>query len=276
VRNVLTLLAVAVLAAWSIVAAYGMPSGSFLSSPAATSYDLAAQVSSDPLAAARYAKHFGVPKDVLIGYFRDELRPAKLKSDYEAVVYTVSRNGEIKPMRKTLRAGSYVFVDAKGRPVLEAATGNPMVVSLQLARPAPPTATYPAVPMQAAVEGGDSLTAPAASLDTASPSLALATFDASDIASSASGPELIDIAPAVEIVSTVPVSSPGLSAAAPGAGAFLPIALLGAALAGGGGGGGTVYVPEPKPAPTIPEPTSVIALVLSASAVGFGRIRRRK
>ena len=276
VRNVMTLMAVAVLTAGLLASAYGMPSGSFLSSPAASSYDLAAQVSDNPLVAARYAKHFGVPKDTLVSYFRDELRPARLKSDYETVVYTMSGNGDIKPVRKTLRAGTYVFVDAKGRPVLEAATGNPMVVSLQIPRPAPPTMAYPAVPMQAAVGEDISLTIPNASSDTTSAPLALASFDTADIASSAAGPEIPDIMPTFEVVSTIPVSSPGISAAAPGAGALLPIALLGAALAGGGGGGGTVYVPEPKPAPSIPEPASIIALVFGASAMGLGRIRRRK
>lgn len=98
----------------------------FLATKANTVTQLVNEVSSDPDVADRYVRHFGKSKQELLGYF-GTLHLAKLNATGVYITYSVDSQGVIKAHPQKMKAGTLVFADSSGQPVLKASCGNAMV-----------------------------------------------------------------------------------------------------------------------------------------------------
>ncbi|HWA83979.1 MAG TPA: PEP-CTERM sorting domain-containing protein [Fimbriimonadaceae bacterium] len=98
----------------------------FLAKKADTVSQLVHEVETDSDVADRYERHFGKSKEELVGYF-GALHLAKLNTEGVYVIYSVDDQGVIKSHPQRLKAGTLVFADATGQPVLKASCGNAMV-----------------------------------------------------------------------------------------------------------------------------------------------------
>jgi hypothetical protein len=234
----------------------------------------------DAIVAARYAKHFGVSRNVVVEYFKSGLRVARLKSSYEATVYSVSGKTTITSATAVLPAGTYVFIDANGRPILEASTGNPLVGRLPLASIAIHEATGGgSLPAATTSESGDVVTKV---LGAEPMEIGAVTPTVAPIASAGDGlaaigiPSAATMTPAVDIVGSIPIGAGGHSIfALPSLTSVVPIAaLIGGAAAIASGSGDSDNKTSPPVVP-VPEPSSIAALALGASALALGRLRRR-
>ena len=147
-RNVLLSLTMLVLAVgWAPGAAQAMPYGSFLTRPVGSPQALANLVLSNPEVAARYSKHFGMNAQKLATYFRTNLHMSTLSRSQVLDVSYYGYDHTVVTRPKRLPAGTPVFVDFAGKPILEASCGNPLTSVLE-ARAAelpklPPTASVP-------------------------------------------------------------------------------------------------------------------------------------
>jgi hypothetical protein len=113
-----------------LAAKTSMPPGSFLTKPVATVADLAAVVRNDKLVGQRYSKHFGMQPEVLARYFEENLSVSSLSKKTTYTVYFIAKDGRIVSHRKTLRAGTKVFVNWNGEPVIDVKCGNPLTKTL--------------------------------------------------------------------------------------------------------------------------------------------------
>lgn len=98
----------------------------FLNRKADTVTQLLQQIDSDPIVASRYERHFGKSKEELIQYFRG-LHLAKLNADGTYMIYLVDDDGVIKAKPQRMKAGTRVFADNSGTPILKASCGNALV-----------------------------------------------------------------------------------------------------------------------------------------------------
>ncbi|HVT11577.1 MAG TPA: PEP-CTERM sorting domain-containing protein [Fimbriimonadaceae bacterium] len=98
----------------------------FLAKKADSVTQLVHEVETDSDVADRYERHFGKSKDELVSYF-GALHLAKLNSEGVYVIYSVDDQGVIKSHPQRLKAGTLVFADDKGQPILKASCGNAMV-----------------------------------------------------------------------------------------------------------------------------------------------------
>ena len=260
-RKTLLSTVVALILVSSVAFAAKMPEGSFLKHSVSNAAELAAQVTNDGLVASHYAKHFGISRNIVVTCFKDELRVGKLKSKYDAVVYTISNNLDIVTKSKTLRAGTYVFVDSSGRPVLEGTTGNPLVSRLPMYKMVSKSeqsliSSTSVFAMPAPVEAGAGSAA----------TVGAVTPDVNVVVAPVVTESAVEIASAIPAVSTA--SKTGF--------VFPAAALLGGVVfaAGSGGGHGTVSS-DTGPLAVMPEPSSLVALVMGASAFSLA-YRRRK
>jgi hypothetical protein len=192
----------------------------FLNRKADTIDQLVREVRTDPVVADRYERHFGKQKDELIEYF-GTLHLARLNEEGTYMIYSVDDSGVIKARPQRLKAGSRVFADASGTPVLKASCGNAMVTgsNAQTAVITPSVGSATETMRNVAVtspESMSSITAPVA-LTPASP-VALTPTMPGQISTGSSNQGL---------------ALPAALAAIGGAAAFL------------GGGGGSAPVPEP-------------------------------
>jgi hypothetical protein len=119
-------------ATFSLLAACGVASAdrpepnAFLNHRAVTVGQLVHEVQIDQEVADRYERHFGKTKDELIVYF-GQLHLAKLNAEGTYMTYLVDDRGVIKAKPERMKAGTLVFADAKGNPVLKASCGNALV-----------------------------------------------------------------------------------------------------------------------------------------------------
>lgn len=90
---------------------------------------LVRQVDGSRLLALRYAKHYKVDPATVIAYFQNELSVEELKEDATFDVYQRKGTG-FETVTKKFKAGTKVFVNQNGIPVLEIGTGNPLLDSL--------------------------------------------------------------------------------------------------------------------------------------------------
>lgn len=119
--------ALSVLIAAAFASASDRPEpNAFLNKKADTVPQLIREVRSDSEVADRYERHFGKSREELIQYL-GELHLARLNADGTYMIYAVDDNGIIKARPQRLKAGTRVFADASGMPVLKASCGNAMV-----------------------------------------------------------------------------------------------------------------------------------------------------
>lgn len=108
-----------------------MPRGSFLNGPVTSSAQLASMVRKDPVMAARYAAHFGVPVQSIADYVQSHLGLRALPRSGKYRVFFVREDGTIGEEVRYLPKGSKVFVHLpSGQPVLVGECGNPMTTEL--------------------------------------------------------------------------------------------------------------------------------------------------
>jgi hypothetical protein len=108
-----------------------MPRGSFLTQPVQSTWQLAQQVRTNPVVAARYEKHFGVSPSRFADYAQSQLRYQRLKSAGSYRVFFIRKDGSIGSNVRKLRKGTEVFMHVRtGKPVLLAECGNPMTTAL--------------------------------------------------------------------------------------------------------------------------------------------------
>jgi hypothetical protein len=274
---ILAVVALVVVAAASAKAAK-MPSGSFLNDSVTTVDQLSQQVVNDAIVAARYAKHFRMPRNSVVDFFQSNLRAAKLLADYETTVYGISGKTEAVATKRTLLKGTYVFVLKNDQPLLEASTGNPLEDHLPIL-----LTTEPDSFAQIESANGEGAVIPGASSLPAQDGIVTRVMGTQPAELGAIAPMVAAttnaaaaMQPSIEIVSAIPISSS--SAGLVRLGSVLPIvAAVGgaAALAGGGGGNRTNNDSGGIPAP-VPEPSSIATLLLGASGIVLGKYRFRR
>lgn len=228
-----------------------MPRHSFLVHPVANTSDLVNQVSENRTVLDRYERHFAMTGKQVVAYMKT-LRVGRILETKVRNVYLVREDGMLDMKPELVKAGTKVFMDPTGKPILMVVCGNPMV-------------------------------APKESVNFDNPSLNSSTSEFADIpvaqdseaAPMADAIQPADATPIEEIATTPPptvitetAAQPIIAAAGPNLGGllgFLP--LLG--IHGGGSTPGT-----PPPPPTTPEPASVVALTIAA--VGVIAMRRSR
>ncbi|CAN5670368.1 hypothetical protein BH11ARM2_BH11ARM2_00840 [soil metagenome] len=223
-----------------------MEHNAFLRKPAFTTKQLTDEIHSDPIVLRRYEKHFQIGEKGLVEYMAGlRLRPLTETKRY--LVYNVDGNLRIQKRLLTLRRGTLVFVDSKGKPIMKRSCGNPMV-------------SY--IPPRGETSNNFAPTKP----------VELAMVPEPDTFSEAAQPPaFLDTPPLDGIVAPgTPFGPPAPPFAAAG---FPPLwPLLGIpiviGLVGGGDHGGN-NPPEP-----VPEPTGIVALIAGGTAL-LARRRRK-
>lgn len=104
-----------------------MPRHAFLERPVSNTSQLVAQLASNKTVLDRYERHFAMSESELMAYFQT-LTPGKLSETKARWVYLVREDGMIDMRSETLKAGTKVFVDPSGKPILVMSCGNPLVV----------------------------------------------------------------------------------------------------------------------------------------------------
>jgi hypothetical protein len=225
-----------------------MPPGSFLTSPVGSVDQLAQAVKKDETLAARYAKHFGMASSGLSEYFSKNLKLSTLSKPGAFTVYYVTRSGRIKVHKKWLRAGTKVFVDPKGTPVILVICGNPLV--RELIQPVAEVKAPPA-PVQPTPVVSEPAPLPVEIAET-------------PIAEPIETQVLSEPPMEVHLLTPEPmaISSQAAASSSGKSGWFIPgLVGVGAAVSGGGGGSHHVNV--------VPEPGSLILLASGISYLGF-------
>jgi hypothetical protein len=98
----------------------------FLNKKADTVSQLISAVRNDPAVADRYARHFGKTREEVVQLLSG-LHLARLNEEGTFLIYSVDDDGVIKAKPQRLKAGTRVFADASGNPILKASCGNALV-----------------------------------------------------------------------------------------------------------------------------------------------------
>lgn len=160
----------------SLLAAQKTAPGSFLRYRAGSAAELAQQVRTDKNVAAKYSAHYGMGGEQLAKYFETQLRLTTLKKARTMDVYFYTSSGKVVKKRRLFPAGTMVFVNKSGQPILDWRCGNPFSVKLPVAEevkssrdivqapvtPEPVTQVLgaPPVPILPAVTGATVITEP--------------------------------------------------------------------------------------------------------------------
>jgi len=250
--------------------------------------DLVGQVEDSRLLVLRYAKFYKVDPSTVLTYFKNELTVEKLTEDVTLDVH--QRKGtDFESISKKFKAGTKVFVNKNGIPILELGTGNPLTDSLpgKDVKKMPSTPENGVKPTTAPDQAPQAVTNPTeAPQPPANPTTVINQVPPTvEVASNAQLPTTIPgattppLAVPTEPVSAVLASGPIETVTRGGgshlAGWLLPVGLAGALLGAGGGGGGGA--PEPNPTP-VPEPAGLLALgtgLVSLAGMSYRRIRIR-
>lgn len=248
--------------------------GAFLTEYASDVPDIVTQVEGSRLIALRYAKHFRVEPSQVLTYFRNELSVKSLEAEASFEVYYLDESRNIVSQTMQFRAGTKVFANKAGVPVLQYGTGNPLVSSLPIgglkllakdtaAGAGQGDGVVSQVLGQQPMELANGATTPGATVPGAAatagePTVAVAGETGTLIAANPVGPLP---GPAAGGASAGGASMRSLG------GILLPIGIAGAAMALGGGGGSSAPPLPPddggngnNPPPVVPEPSSILAL----------------
>lgn len=221
-----------------------MPAGSFLTKPVTSSAELAKLVREDKLVGLRYSKHFGMETAVLAKYFEENLTVSTLSKTATYTVYFIAKNGNIIAHKKQLKAGTKVFLNWNGEPIIDVKCGNPMTKSL----PMKPVVQVDTPPIQ--------ITEPTVALLPVNP-----------IVEVPSTPEItptLEEEPTVMVAAEPPEELTPVTRVAPLQYLLVPSLLGAVGMLGGGGGGGTV----------VPEPSSLLVLGIGGAGM-FITCRKR-
>lgn len=233
------------LTAQSAFAVSVVPPGSFIRNQVRSVDSLVDQVQRDPVVRKRYASHFGVSPEYLVGYLKNQVELVTLRAPLKTQVWYVGRDGRLHSKTKLLPRGSQVFATREGRPLILWLCGNPLLSVLPAKQQVPAQPETLIKSTEAQVVSIPPIVAPPSPL--VSPMLPGTLASTASV--SAAGP----MAAAPGIVSAGGSSVPWLSLLA-GAGGLV-------AIVDAGDSGGQDVVRQP-PSPAIPEfPTSALALI---------------
>lgn len=108
--------------------------GSFVHYAVYSVDDLVGQVSSNPTVAKRYASHFGISKEKLAVYFKENLKVVTLRAPVKVTTYFISKHGRIASKQRTLPAGRQVFVTVGNKAFIEIGCGNPVTKQMPVVK----------------------------------------------------------------------------------------------------------------------------------------------
>jgi hypothetical protein len=100
--------------------------GSFLNKRAHTVKELVWATENDAQVRTRYERHFHMSEAELVHYF-SHLHVGKLRASGSYVVYNCHDDEVIRARVFKLKAGTPMFVDDFGKPILKISCGNPMI-----------------------------------------------------------------------------------------------------------------------------------------------------
>ncbi len=100
--------------------------GAFLRYKVYSVKELVDQVAKDPVVRKRFSRHFGMPEDRIVQYFKDNLVESYFLEAGKYTVYGVTPAGTIFPTRMSVARGTRVLALRNGEPVLKWACGNPL------------------------------------------------------------------------------------------------------------------------------------------------------
>ncbi len=226
----------------TVQAAQGVPPGSYLEAPVNTIEELCTQIQENPIVAARFSKHFGIPASEVVSYLTDYGRMKHLTVAARYTEYYVDVRGRMVSHVKFLPVGTPVVVMSDGTPVMDMRCGNPMYKSL-------PRPVAKAKPVVTQVAQSVQETPPP-------PPVVPPIVEAPP-------PPPAPVEPVTQVLGAAPQEI-SFSPAAMGAGVLALLPLLGA---GAVTGSGNINV--------VPEPSGMIALLTGAVAL-VGMIRRRR
>lgn len=112
--------------------AIAKPAGAtaFLTEYADTPDQVVTQVERNRLVALRYARVFTKDPSAVLSYFRNELSLVTLDQTMQVDIYRLDESRRIVQDTRELKAGTKVFANRAGYPVLEYGTGNPLTNDL--------------------------------------------------------------------------------------------------------------------------------------------------
>ena len=108
------------------VAQAHVETGSFLNKRARTVNELVYETEHDHLVQDRYMRHFRMSEPDLVAYF-ERLHVSKLDTTGSYVMYNCHDDEVIRARVFRMKAGTPVFADETGKPILKASCGNPLV-----------------------------------------------------------------------------------------------------------------------------------------------------
>lgn len=264
----------------------------FLSEYAESPDQVVSQVQANRLIALRYARVFMKDPSAVLSYFRTELSLVTLDQPMQVVLFHLDENRRVVSETHSLKAGTKVFANSSGYPVLEYGTGNPLTSSL-------PAKGQPRPAANQVVQNPEPQAPPkptAASVQPVTGTDPGQKVVEQIIADNGNAPVVPNSAPLAPATPANPVTAPvpgggnlaggsggggnaGISSASKWLPALGAIAAA-AALAGGGGSGSSGITGGGDDGggsnpPLVPEPASILVLGAGLMTLG-GLIRRRK
>jgi hypothetical protein len=231
------------------------PPDSFLPYNAHSLEGVIQQVENSPQLQQRYAKHFNIPPDQVVDYFRANLVESYITETRRYPVWCVRPDGRRYLIHQTFRRGERVLALRNGEPVLKWACGNPLTTTLPAVQVVERPRVLPSREVRERVATLDTPFETPRELVAAAPAYGLAPA-AMLVPAAAAAPIVPIAAAAAPAVFPWWVVPPLLIAAAPGPGVTGP--------------------PGPPPPEVIPEAGTLALLGAGLLAVAAAGRRRRK
>ena len=142
VRNKILLLCVVVICSSQIsfAAMSAVPPHSFITKQVKSVSDFVNHVKTTPIVMKRYQNYYHLSRNEILGYL-STLHQTTLRQGGEYLVYYSQKDGSVRTCRIYLPAGTPVFAEMTGEPVLKMHCGNPLGIRVIL----PPTFEGPKV-----------------------------------------------------------------------------------------------------------------------------------
>lgn len=121
--------------------------GAFLATRVDSVGGLVSEVSSNPVVAQRYARHFGVSRDKLVEYLKSNVKIVVLKEPMKINTYYMMPSGRVVSKQRLFPAGASMFVTKAGQPIIDVRCGNPVIARLPRQPKAPVVAKVVAPPV---------------------------------------------------------------------------------------------------------------------------------